>query len=795
MKFGINKEFGGWLCGCVIVFLLLTGGMVSGQERGWGDDGARGGGAKNGGLRVGLTLGGGGAKGAAHIGVLKYLEEQGIEVDYVSGTSIGSIVGGLYALGYSADELAELIGGLDWSMYITNGLERRYRSASSKQERSAYLLSVPFNLGSLERNITAARQRGSGFLASLPSSFMGGNNITNLLNNLSLGYQDSMSFDEYPIPFACVATDVVTGKGVVMRSGRFATAVRASMAIPGVFSPVEQDGMVLVDGGLVNNFPVDVCREMGADVVIGVEVSDKMATDASELRSLPQLVNQFISVAVQGNVVDNRKSCDLYMHPNIEGYGTMSFNKAAIDTLVRRGYECAKAHGEEIAALKRRIEASGRVMGEKRGVRRAARVGGDRLVLMNITMPGVSEADKNWLLSKTKLATGVPISGNDITDAMNLIKGTGAYSSVNYQMLDVDSNSEKMGEMLSSYNLEIDVTPSPRHAFALGARYDSEEAASVLLNIGFNRNTISGLKADISFRLAQNFHLDMVGTYAARRFGKLNLAYRLYNSRFDLGSLLQSKYTSTHFYRHDFSFYLSEFYLYRVSGMVGVEEEFLLFDRFQEGNSLLYGTDNLKSGSLGLFGTLKYDSRDDSYFAREGANVDVDAHWRIDNNELGEKERSGMLGFVDMGVGYQHYITPLGGRITIIPQLYTRFIIGSGYHFAYRNMVGGELSGRYIAHQMPFVGVLVPQQTERCATVARVDLRWNVKGKHYVTATANYLASSELYWKYFTEEYKDRYGFGLQYAYDSPVGPLSLTLFWSNVYERFGAYVSLGYRF
>ena len=750
------------------------------------------------GPKVGLTLSGGGAKGAAHIGVLKYLVEQGIPIDYIAGTSMGSIVGGLYAIGYTSDQLDSLISNLDWSQYITGGLDRRYRSASSRKERSAYLLSVPFNLGTLDSNISEARRRSNGFIASLPGSFMGGNNITNLFNNLSLGYQDSMDFDDFPIPFACVATDVISGGEYVMRSGRFPTAIRASMAIPGVFSPVELDGKVLVDGGMTNNFPVDVCKGMGADYVIGVEVSDEMATDASQLRSLPQIFNQLVSVTVQAKSAQNRGGCRIYLHPDISGFGTMSFNKSAIDSLVRRGYECAKAHADEIEALKQELMARGRDMksaAEMRELHRKLSIENDRMALMSINMGKMPESDKRWLLSKTKLRTGVPVTGKDIIEAVNIFKGTGAYSAVSYRLSDVDDKAADATDSIKSYDLTFDFQPSPRHSFAIGARFDSEEAAAVLLNVGFNRNTLRGFKADVSLKLAQNFHIDLVGTYAARKFAKINLAYRLYNSRFDMGSLLSQRYYSTHFYKHNISFFFSEFYLFRVSGTAGLDEEFLVFDRLQAGNALLFGDDNLRTGSLGVFGTFKYDSRDDSYFARNGANVDLDAHWRINNHDLAHPDSIKSPGFADISVAYQHFITPRGGRFTLIPQVYTRFIVGSDYHFAYRNLVGGELAGRYITHQMPFVGVLTPQQAERCATVVRLDIRCNVKGKHYLTAMANYMASADAYWHYFGKDYEDRYGFGLQYAYDSPVGPLSLTGFWSNVYHRFGVYLSLGYVF
>ena len=751
------------------------------------------------GPRIGLTLSGGGAKGAAHIGVLKYLVEEGIPIDYISGTSMGSIVGGLYALGYSVEELEELISTLDWSQYITNGLDRRYRSASSRQERSTFLLNVPFNLGTLDSNITAARNRGNGFMASLPGSFMGGNNITNLFNNLSLGYQDSMSFDDLPIPFACVATDVISGGEAVMRSGRFPTAIRASMAIPSVFSPVETDGKVLVDGGMTNNFPVDVCKEMGADIVIGVEVSDPLATEPSQLRSLPQIFNQLVGVTVQAKSKANRELCDIYMHPDISGYGTLSFNKKAIDSLVQRGYDCAKAHAAEIEALKQRIEKSGRQLeiGGRKHAARARRIENDSVVLMSIDMGGMSESDKAWLLSKTRLKTGVPISGNDIIDAVNIIKGTNAFSSVSYRLSDVpDQTAIGDGDDKNkSYYLTFDFERAPRHTFSLGARYDSEEAAAVLLNVGFNRNKLRGFKADMTFRLSQNFRLDLVGTFAVRNFAKINLAYRVWNSRFDLGILQSNFYYTTHFYRHDFSLFFSEFYLYHFSGTAGVEEEFIIFDKQQIGNNMLYGTDKLRLGSLGVFATFKYDSRDDSYFARNGANVSLEGHWRLENRFLAHPDSMKAPGFADIGVAYQHYITPRRWRFTIIPHVYTRFLIGADYHNVYSNMAGGELSARYVGQQIPFIGVLTPLMAGRCITVVRLDLRCNVIGKHYITAMANYLGSADLYWKYFTADYTDHYGVGLQYAYDSPVGPLSLTAFWSDVYKKFGAYVSLGYVF
>ena len=160
---------------------------------------------------------------------------------------------------------------------------------------------------------------------------------------------DSIDFRQLLIPFCCVATNILTGDSVILDHGCFPKAIRASMAIPGVFSPVEWNGQLLADGGMVNNFPVDLCLNMGADYVIGIELNEELRTSPEDMKSLPQQLSQYLSIAVQNNRNENRQLCDIYMHPDITGYNMLSFSKSAIDTMVMRGYECAKSHHNEKA--------------------------------------------------------------------------------------------------------------------------------------------------------------------------------------------------------------------------------------------------------------------------------------------------------------------------------------------------------------------------------------------------------------------------------------------------------------
>ena len=231
--------------------------------------------------KVGLVLSGGGAKGAAHIGVLKYIEEAGIPIDYIAGTSMGSIVGGMYALGYSADEILDIISAVDWDRLISNNVERRKISYTNKVESCSQLVTIPFSVGTDQEEL----QKRS-FKNSLPTGIVSGDNLINLFNSLSVGYSDPVDFNDLPTPFLCIATNVINGEADVLDKGVFSKSLRASMAIPVLFDPVKIDETLYADGGLVNNFPAEQCRAMGADFVIGVSMSPGLETDPDKLSSI-----------------------------------------------------------------------------------------------------------------------------------------------------------------------------------------------------------------------------------------------------------------------------------------------------------------------------------------------------------------------------------------------------------------------------------------------------------------------------------------------------------------------------
>lgn len=290
--------------------------------------------------KVALVLAGGGAKGMAHIGVIKVIERAGIPIDIITGTSMGSIVGGLYSCGWNGYAMDTLVRKQNWKFLLSDRADYYSQDLLNRKRQNTYLLSKNFT--SKQNNISET------------SGLIEGKNLMRLFNRLTAGYTDSMDFSQLPIPFACVATNIMDNTEYVFTSGVLANAMRTSMAIPAVFTPIRKDDMILVDGGLRNNFPADIAQKMGADYIIGSTVQGKPKT-ADDLANGASVIGQLVDVYCMNKYEDNLSITDIPIRVNTEGYSAASFSKAAIDTLIRRGEEEAMKHWDELMALKRKL--------------------------------------------------------------------------------------------------------------------------------------------------------------------------------------------------------------------------------------------------------------------------------------------------------------------------------------------------------------------------------------------------------------------------------------------------------
>lgn len=287
--------------------------------------------------KIGLALSGGGARGAAHVGVIKVLEELQVPIDYIAGTSMGAIVGGLYASGMSVAELETTMATLDWADAFRDQIEREERSFRRKRDDDLYLVkqAAGFNAGKI----------------SLPTGIIAGQKVDLLLRSLTLRVSDVGDFDDLTFPFRAVAADIVTGEAVVLESGDLAMAMRASMNIPAIFALTEIDGRLLVDGGVANNLPIDVVRQMGADVVIAVDISTPLQ-EREELDSVLAITEQLTGILSRRNTeaqIETLSDDDLLILPDLGDITTQAFERAA--EAIPIGVEAARQHSSELQRL------------------------------------------------------------------------------------------------------------------------------------------------------------------------------------------------------------------------------------------------------------------------------------------------------------------------------------------------------------------------------------------------------------------------------------------------------------
>lgn len=284
--------------------------------------------------KIGLALSGGGARGCAHAGVLAELEQMRIPIDYIAGTSVGALIGGMYAAGLSPAEIELFMAEANWNELLDDRTPYRDLSYRRKEDRLRYPIQLELGLRSWH------------FI--LPGGLRSGQKLGVLLQSRALGASGAADFSDLPTPFRAVAADATTGEQVVLDRGNLAEALRASMSIPGIFSPVQVGDRLLIDGGVANNIPVDVVREMGADIVIAVDVSAPLL-DRDQIDSMLAVTGQTLTLLTRANMQERLAAADILLRPSVDGYGTMSFAKAL--EIVERGRRIAREHADELSDL------------------------------------------------------------------------------------------------------------------------------------------------------------------------------------------------------------------------------------------------------------------------------------------------------------------------------------------------------------------------------------------------------------------------------------------------------------
>ena len=753
---------------------------------------------------VGLVLSGGGAKGSAHVGVIRYLEELQIPIDMICGTSMGGLVGGIAALGYDSHYMDSLLRVQDWGVMLSDRIDQKYYSYARKTYRETYLLSVPFMYSNKDfqnrvddqlRFFDNGAQMGIGrnnLATSLPSGFAYGFNVNNLFSSISVGYEDDMPFMDLPIPYFCVAADMVSLKAKNWSEGSLKDAMRSTMSIPGLFKPVRTGGMILVDGGTRNNFPVDLAKAMGCDIIIGVDLSD-LDPGYSQVNNLADIMMQFVAMLGRPTLNRNKGDTDVFIKPRLEGYNMLSFSPVAIDTMIHRGYVAAKERQAELKEVKRFVGDAVNTYNAPR----ATDINHTPVQAYGVEFKGVTNAESRMLHRKIRFKAGSYLSGEKMQQMMSVIQATGCFSSVKYSILGIEE----------PYKLVFDCEKGPRHQFGAGVRFDSEEWASFIFNIGLNAHKLNGIKFDIDAKVSRNQRLGMHAALDLSLLPTINVDARLDNISSLLFTDLSHTGLNTRWWGHRERVYLSSLRWRNVDFAVGAQYRYYRLALNSEyGYAVNQDNPYLTSGAYaGLFGSGTLYTQDRSFYPSKG--VKLTFGYDYDFFKYGVPE------FTPLHTAYINFnaVLRLGDHLALIPDLHARALDGSTampvnqeaddptYSLAHQNYIGGTIAGRYIDGQMPFIGFGNIYKAEPYAAVANLGLRFKFGSNVFFTATGGCFKDADSPANFISSPLPDFWGAGAELAFVTPIGPFRVLGTWSdrmhNIMQDIGVYVSLGFDF
>jgi len=710
--------------------------------------------------KVAVVLSGGGAKGMAHIGVLKVLERAGIPIDIVTGTSIGSIVGGLYAIGYNAHSLDSMVRAQDWSYIITDKEDLRNQSLSDLRKHNTYLFSTGLKFG--KRDVNAG-------------GLIKGKNLAELFQHLCIGYTDSLDFSrDLRIPFACVATNIMDNSEVVFHSGRLPQAMRASMAIPAAFSPVRIGDMVLVDGGLKNNYPVDVAREMGADIVIGITLSGK-PKKAENVSGTMSIVGQIIDVNCVNKYDENKAITDLWMNVDPHGYSTASFSAEAIDSLVRYGEEEAMRHWDEIIALKKRIGIDETFRPTiYHPLRPNAMTERQRIV--GISFENMTAPAERFLKQKFHLQKIDSIDAQleqEMTTSMRM--------DLFYQTAECRLVPEGDG-------VRVVLTAGDRKSLQLhaGVRYDNEEYATLQLGLDIPLKTAIPVSTDITLRLGKRLMARGEVTVHPRSFTRPTFSYTFRRNDVDVYMDGDLDY-NIRYNQFQAEFLPFNFYLRHFNFQLGLRWDYMHYrNKLGSDDAMQVKLENEHFFSYRV--RTEYNSEDNWYFPTRGARFNAEYAYLTDNFA---KLDDG-AGMSEVSANWRMSFT-FGSRFTLQPMLYGRLLFGSTVPPVFGNTMGGDWFGHYVEQQMPFAGIGNMEYVDHQFVAVQLQAQQRIGGNYYVLLRAAAAQQADK-----VNRLLDRrtlLGVQAAFYYNTIAGPVGASLGYSNRTKKPYFFLNLGYEF
>jgi NTE family protein len=724
-------------------------------------------------LKVGLVLSGGGAKGMAHIGALKVIEEAGVRIDYIGGTSMGAIVGGLYASGYTTSQLDSIFRNTDFDQIIQDNLPRSAKTFYEKEAAERYALTLPF----------------SKFKVSIPAAFSGGQNIYNELVRVLYHVKDVRDFNQLPIPFFCIATDVETGEELLLDEGYLPEAIMASGTLPSLFEPMEVDGRLLIDGGVLNNYPVDEVRAMGADLVIGVDVQHGLR-DRESLQSATEILLQINNYRTVGQMKEKAQRTDIYIRPDMDPYSVIDFEMR--DSIIREGSRTARKAWEalvEVAARQGSADRRPPIQGNR-----------DSLLINRLILQGNSSYSRGYVKGKLRFDLDENISFERLRQGISNLSATGNFNTIRYELV-----SNGIGEDLI---LKLQENPV-RTYIRVGVHYDDLYKSAALINLThkhmlMNDDVVSlDLILGDHVRYSAQYYIDK-GSYwsfgVSSRFNSFDeeISYSLIEQNFqtradpnintinlDVTDLTNQIYAQT-VLREEFKFEL------------GIEHKLLKYSS-RTVNDLIEDPDFEVTGErttfensnyFSTYGKLTLDTYDDKYFPSRGLYFDGDFHLYLFSSDYNDNFKEFSIGKARMGAAL-----PLAGNLSLNLETEGGFKLGTSGVTSLDFVLGG-FGSIMINNFVHFLGYDFLSLPGNSYVKAFGRLDWEFAQNHHLMFSANFANVEDDIFRtgeWFTAP--DFSGYGLSYGWESFFGPVQVLYSWSPERDNSAIFFSIGYWF
>ena len=703
--------------------------------------------------KIGLVLSGGGAKGLAHIGVLKVIDSLGIKIDYIGGTSMGAIIGGMYASGYTGKQLDSVFKTLTIDDLVQDNIPRKSKILFNKRNDDIYALVLPFKKLKLET----------------PNALSKGLYNFNFLSKISYHVRNIRDFKKLPIPFFCMATDIETGQQVVLDKGVFPQALVASSSIPSIFYPIEIEGRLLIDGGVTNNYPVEKLRELGADFIIGVDVQEELKT-RKDLQGITTIFGQISNFNTQGQMESKRKLTDIYIKPDIKGFNVLSFENGK--KIIENGENEAKKFLTKLSVFENNNYKKPELITVK-----------DSVFIGNIGFTELKNYTRSYVLGKLRFKPNTKISFQDFQNGIQNLNNTQNFSSVKYQFNDKDVFINLRENRVNTFL-----------KFAL--HYDELYKSGALINLTHKKLLSKNDMVSLDIILGDNFRYDFNylfdnGFYFS--FGassSLNTFNKNVNNAFGIENYLNNDFEKINL---DYSSINNKIFLqtvflrkYNIGGGLEFQHLKLKSDNLVQSNKTIEN-----SNYLSFFGYLNHDTFDNKFFPKKGWYFKSNFNYYFHSSDYTNQFDKFSIAKADMGIAF----TPIK-KFSLILQNEGGFKVGYS-SLPYFDFVLGGYGYKETNNIRPFYGYDFLNLSGNSYVKATGTIDYEFYKKNHINFTYNASIVGDFIFNA-TKTWLNKpsfTGFGLGYGLDTLIGPIEIKYTWSPETHFSAFWFNLGFVF